>query len=113
MSAKIYFLDLKDDPKLIAQYEDWHEPGRVPSAVIHSIRESGITDMQIFRTGNRLVMVVESDPQFDSKRTAAGVEPAVIAWESLMDRFQQRLPWAEPGQKWVPAQRIFSLQDQE
>lgn len=113
MSAKIYILDLKDDPKLIAQYEAWHARGRVPSAVIDSIRESGITDMQIFRAGNRLVMVVHSASEFERKPTAAGVQPDVIAWEALMDRFQQRLPWAEAGQKWVPVQRIFSLQDQE
>jgi L-rhamnose mutarotase len=26
-----------------------------------------------------------------------------------MDTFQQPLPWAAPGQKWVPMTRIFNL----
>lgn len=113
MSPKVFILDLKDDPGLIAQYEDWHAPGKVPAAVVRSIRDSGISGMQIFRSGNRLVMVVDAGAEFEAKRRGAASEPAVIAWEALMDRFQQRIPWAEDGQKWVPAKEIFSLDEQE
>ena len=31
-------------------------------------------------------------------------------WEQLMWRFQQPLPWAAAGQKWVPMERIFELE---
>jgi L-rhamnose mutarotase len=31
----------------------------------------------------------------------------VQEWEELMDRFQQRLPFAQPGEKWVLMEAIF------
>jgi L-rhamnose mutarotase len=33
----------------------------------------------------------------------------VQKWEALMWTFQRALPWAAPGQKWVPMEVIFSL----
>jgi L-rhamnose mutarotase len=35
----------------------------------------------------------------------------VQAWEALMSRFQQPLPFAKAGEKWVPMARMFSLQE--
>ena len=114
MTQHILLLDLKDDPQSIADYEAWHAPGKVPEAVVQSIRSHGVTAMQIFRSGNRLVMVVDVDPAFDPAATSATdpVDPEVEAWETRMDKFQQRLPWAAPGQKWVPARQIFDLEEQ-
>lgn len=105
----ILLLDLKDDPDLIARYERHHAPGAVPQVVTESIRAAGITAMEIFRSGNRLVMSVEAGPDFDP---AAPGDPRAAGWEALMDEFQERLPWAGPSQKWVPAARIFSLDEQ-
>jgi L-rhamnose mutarotase len=34
----------------------------------------------------------------------------VQEWEDLMDRFQQRLPFAQPGEKWVLLHTIFDWQ---
>ncbi|RHW18937.1 L-rhamnose mutarotase [Sphingomonas gilva] len=105
----ILLLDLKDEADLIARYERHHAPGAVPEAVTASIRAAGVTAMEIFRSGNRLVMVVEAEAGFDS---AGQSNPSTAAWEAMMDEFQQRLPWAPPGRKWVPAARIFSLDEQ-
>lgn len=110
---QVLFLDLVDEAEAIARYEAWHAPGAVPAAVIESIRAAGIRDMEIHRTGNRLVMIMETGPDFDPARKAAAdaADPQVQAWESLMDQFQLPLPWSS-GSKWTPASRIFSLQDQ-
>jgi L-rhamnose mutarotase len=35
----------------------------------------------------------------------------VQAWEALMAKFQQPLPFAEAGEKWVPMTRMFSLKE--
>jgi L-rhamnose mutarotase len=106
-----YALDLKDDPALIAEYERWHEPGNVPREVVDSIRAAGIHGMEIFRAGNRLFMVVEVDEGFspDAKAATDAADPHVQAWEALMSKFQQPLPFAKPGEKWVPMARMFSL----
>lgn len=113
MPRLYYALDLRDDPAAIAEYEDWHRPGVVWPEVVASIRAAGIEDMEIFRTGNRLVMVVQVPDGYDagSRRAADAGNPRVQAWEGLMDRYQQRLPWARLGEKWVPMRGIFSLKD--
>jgi L-rhamnose mutarotase len=114
VTRRVLILDLKDDPALIAAYEAHHGPGAVPAAIVGSIRAAGIEEMEIYRTGNRLVMVMETGPGFDAdaKSAADAGDPAVVAWEELMDRYQQRLPWAPPGTKWLEAARIFALAEQ-
>lgn len=111
---QLLLLDLKDNAALIAAYERWHAPGAVPLAVVRSIKGAGIIAMEIFRSGNRLVMVMETSSSFDpgAKAAADADDPDAVAWERLMDGFQQALPWAEPGAKWTPAHRIFSLDEQ-
>ena len=105
-------LDLKDDPALIAEYCHLHE--QIWPQIAASIRDAGIVAMEIWRTGNRLTMVMETSDQFDgaAKAVADTANPKVQEWEQLMWRFQQPLPWADPGQKWVPMERIFNLGDQ-
>ena len=105
-------LDLADDPTLIAEYIARHE--RIWPEIAASIRDAGIVSMEIWRTGNRLFMVMETDERFDpsAKAAADAANPRVQEWEQLMWRFQQPLPWADPGQKWVPMTRIFDLAQQ-
>jgi L-rhamnose mutarotase len=107
-------LDLIDDADLIAAYCDWHTPGKVPAAVIASIRAAGIVDMQIYNAGDRLVMIMEVGPDFDpaTKAQSDAQDPDIQAWETLMWRFQKALPFAGAGEKWVAATRIFSLAEQ-
>ena len=102
-------LDLKDDPVLIAEYERHHRA--VWPEIRKSIRAAGILEMEIYRTGNRLFMIMEVTEEFSFKAKAAAdaADPRVQEWEALMWRFQQALPWAEPGEKWVVMERLFKL----
>lgn len=103
-------LDLKDDPALIREYEAYHT--NVWPEVLASIKESGIQFMQIYRTGNRLFMqmTVNEDFSFEKKAAADNANPKVIEWEELMWKYQQGLPGAAPGQKWILMEEIFSLE---
>jgi L-rhamnose mutarotase len=109
---KYFFaLDLKDDLALIAEYERWHAPGGVWPEILESIKLAGIVGLDIYRTGNRLFMVmkVNEDFSFEKKAAADAANPKVQAWEELMWQFQQPLPWAKAGEKWVLMEKIFEL----
>jgi L-rhamnose mutarotase len=102
-------LDLKGDPDLIAEYERHHE--RVWPEITRSIRDAGIEDMEIYRIGNRLFMVMEVSEEFsfETKAAADRADPRVQEWEALMWKYQQPLPMAKPGEKWLLMERIFKL----
>ena len=100
-------LDLKDDPAMIAEYEAHHK--RVSPEILASICDSGIQRMEIFRAGNRMFMIIEVIDSFDFENKArmdAG-NPLVQEWETLMWKYQQPLPFAKPGEKWVLMNKFF------
>lgn len=109
MNKYILILDLVDEESSIKQYEAYHE--RIPVEIEKSIRESGITSMEIFRYANRLVMemITNDSFSFESKAKADQENESVQAWENLMNQFQSRIPGSKPNEKWVLTNRIFSL----
>jgi L-rhamnose mutarotase len=104
-------VDLKDDPELITEYENWHKTENAWPEIMKSITDSGINNMEIHRTGNRLFMIMETDDSFSFQRKAAmdDSNQKVQEWEQLMWKFQQPLPWAKEGEKWVLMNKIFEL----
>ena len=65
--------------------------------------------MQIYRTGNRMFMIMETDDNFTFEKKAAldAANPKVQEWENLMWKFQEPLPWAKEGEKWILMDKIF------
>ena len=100
-------LDLKDDEVLIAEYEAYHRNGW--PEILKSIKDSGIEQMQIYRTGNRLFMIMETKNDFSFERKAAmdNINEKVQQWEKLMWKYQQALPGSKPGEKWRLMEKIF------
>ena len=100
-------LDLKNDPRLIDEYRRHHE--NVWPEVVQSISDSGIEEMEIHLLGTRLFMILETDESFsfEEKARADAANPKVQQWEKLMWKFQQPLPQAKPGEKWMLMERIF------
>src|SRR6478672_6451294 len=94
-------LDLIDDPALIAVYEQWHK--QVWPEILGSITSSGIEQMEIYRVSNRMFMImdVHDHLSFEAKSKAEASNKKVQEWEKLMWNFQQALPFAKPGEKWV------------
>jgi L-rhamnose mutarotase len=113
MTRLVYALDLQNDPVLIDEYDRWHQSDRVWPDILQSLRAAGIEEAQIFRTGNRLMLVMDVAAEFDpaAKAAAEAADTRVQAWETLMWTYQKALPWARPGEKWVQMRRIFSLSD--
>jgi L-rhamnose mutarotase len=103
--------DLKDDAKLIAEYKGYHKEENAWLEITESIKEAGIVDMQIYLTGNRIFMIMDVDKTFDLEKKAKmdAVNRHVQEWEHLMWKFQQALPWAKEGEKWIQMERIYKL----
>jgi L-rhamnose mutarotase len=110
MSRRLCFaLDLVDDAALIAEYEKWHAPGGVWPEITADIQASGIEEMEIWRTGDRLFMITMVA---DDYPRAHALEPREPVWQALMGKFQKPLPHAAPGEKWVEMKRIYALGQQ-
>jgi len=102
-------LDLVNDERLIAEYEQYHQ--QVWPEIKKSISDAGIMQMEIYRFTNRLFMIMEvtEDFNFAQKTAADSANPRVQEWEQLMWKYQQALPGSKPGEKWVLMEKIFSL----
>lgn len=111
MARHCLCLDLVDDADSIDRYRAWHRPGATPPAIIRSIRAADIILMEIYQIADRLIMIMETGPDFSSgiKAAADAADPDVRAWEALMDQFQKPLSGARAGEKWTPAELIFDL----
>ncbi len=109
MKKYVLALDLIDDPALIEEYEQYHQ--KVWPEILESIRTAGITRMEIYRTGARLCMIMETTDDFSVERKSLmdAANPKVQAWEALMWKFQQALPHAAPGEKWILMDKIFDV----
>lgn len=77
-----------------------------------SILDAGIINMEIYRTENRLFMIMEVEDNFSFERKAKtdAEDPKVQDWETFVWKFQKPLEWAKPGEKWVLMDKIFELQ---
>ena len=84
-------MELKDDPKLIAEYQRRHSRSEAWPEILEGIRQVGILDMQIFILGTQLVMIVETplDFDWDSAMARLATLPRQQEWEDYMAMFQQ------------------------
>ena len=105
-------LDLNDDPHAIAEYERFHEV--IWPEVRDSLFAAGVLDMEIYLLGTRMFMIMEVAEDFTFARKAAmdAANPKVQQWETIMHGFQQDLPQARSGEKWLTMNRVFSLAQQ-
>ena len=102
-------LDLVNDNALIAEYEQFHK--KIWPEIYRSIKESGIENMEIYRIGNRLYMIMETLEtfSFENKNKMDSENAFVQKWEALMWKYQQALPMANKGEKWLLMDKIFDL----
>jgi L-rhamnose mutarotase len=106
-------LDLQEDAKLIAAYDDYHK--NVWPEIKDSLKDAGVLDMEIYRTGNRLFMIIKVSLEFsfENKKMLDESNPKVQQWETLMAGFQKPIPGSKPGEKWILMERVFKLEPGE
>lgn len=102
---------MKNDNKRIAEYEKYHLKENSRPAITKSLIDAHVLNMEIFRTGNRLFMIMEVSDEYSNalKKSMDENNPDVQEWERLMENFQQPLPWAKEGEKWVIMDQIYSI----
>ncbi|HEY0162756.1 MAG TPA: L-rhamnose mutarotase [Edaphobacter sp.] len=105
-------LDLKNDEAMIAEYRRYHE--KIWPEIRDSFYAAGVQSLEMYLTGNRMFMIIDADENFSlaAKAAADAADPKVQEWEALMGQYQQPLPNARPGQRWMLMHRIFNLADQ-
>lgn len=106
-----YACDLVDNPELIEIYKRYHSKDNTWPEITKSIKDSGILDMEIYILANRLFMIMEVDESYtpERKQKMDAANPKVQEWEKLMWKFQQAPPGAKEGEKWLPMEQIFRL----
>ena len=106
-------LDLKDDPKIIAEYKRHHE--KIWPEITHSIKQSGIEDLEIYLLGTRLFMIMDVNEHFSFEKKAQmdASNPKVMEWEVLMGNFQAVPDGADPVRRWQVMEKVFDLSKQE
>ena len=109
MMRYCFAVDLVNDEKLIAEYEQYHE--NIWPEIYASIVDAGIIDMEIYRIENRLFMIMETKDSFsfELKSEMDLNNPKVQEWEQLMWKYQQALTSAKKGEKWILMKKIFHL----
>ena len=102
-------LELRDDPELIEKYCEAH--AHVWPEIMAGQREVGILDMQIYRRGTRLFMIMDTVDDFDFVADNARLAklPRQAEWEAYVARFQGCDPDAPSTDKWQLMERIFKL----
>jgi L-rhamnose mutarotase len=58
-----------------------------------------------------MIMEVNDDFNFEKKQQADEQNKKVKEWEELMWKYQQAVPGASKGEKWVLMNKIFDLTD--
>ena len=104
-------LDLKDDPTLIEKYKQHHAPENQWPGINRHIRATGVESMEIYLFGTRMCMFMEVGDDFTFERMDEmnRQDAETQEWEQLMWGFQQAVPGAKPGEKWVLMDKIFEL----
>lgn len=114
--TKLYVrtLTLRPDAKLIDEYRLRHAAGNVWPEIVAGIKSVGILEMDIFISGNLLVMTVEvpESLDWDSAMECLATLPRQQEWEEYMAVFQDTDPSATAAAKWMPMERMFHLGDQ-
>ena len=100
-------LTLVDDEQMIQKYVEAH--AHVWPEIIQGQREVGILDMQIYRKGRSLFMIMDVKDDFDFQKDMAKLAtlPRQAEWEAYVSQFQGCSANARSDEKWQLMERIF------
>lgn len=107
----VQYLEISNDPALLAEYRKWHSEEYHWKEIRDGIREVGILEMEIYLIGNHLTMIVDAPADFcwaEAMDRLAKL-PRQAEWEAFVSKFQGCAAEARSDEKWQPMERIFRL----
>lgn len=109
----VQYLEISDDPELIAQYRKWHSEEYSWKEIRAGIREVGILEMELYLFGNHLAMIVDTPADFnwEEAMNRLATLPRQAEWEAFVAKFQGCSADARSDEKWQMMERIFHLYD--
>lgn len=104
-------LDLVDDEAAIREYRRLHSEPVQWKEIRDGIREVGILEMEIYISGNHLVMIVDAPEDFDWDKAMKKLAtlPRQAEWEDTVGKYQLSRPGATSDEKWKMMERMFHL----
>lgn len=104
-------IELKNDPSLMEEYKKVHAPENLWPEIDQGMKEVGILNMEIYITGFRLFMIMDTVPDFDHEKAMAKLadKPRQREWETYVSKFQKTKEDATADEKWQLMERIYKL----
>lgn len=108
------YLELRNDPELIAKYRDCHSKANSWPEIRQGIREVGILEMEIYIFANHLFMIVETpiDFDWDEAMDRLSTLPRQQEWENYVAVFQDCKENSTGAEKWQMMERMFYLYEE-
>lgn len=106
--------DLVDDPAVIHLYDSLHSAVGVWPALEKANKAAGIHSVRIWRTGTRLMMMIEVPENADMAKLDSlyvSANPKVKEWGAMMSNFQRSLPGVDSTQKWTSMEVIHHYEN--
>lgn len=110
MKKWAYTVDLVDNPEIIRQYEDYHQ--HIWPEVKESLKTVGMLNLDIWRFGTRMFMLIITDDTFDPAEAGeqhVANHPRCKEWEDLMMSFQKSAPGYTGEGTWAQMKQVFEL----
>ncbi len=107
----VQYLEISNDPELMAEYRKWHSEEYHWKEIRDGIRQVGILEMEIYLIGNHLTMIVDAPADLDWQQAMDQLAtlPRQAEWEAFVAKFQGCSADARSEEKWQPMERIFHL----
>jgi L-rhamnose mutarotase len=107
----VMMVNLKNDSSVIQRYEAYHA-AKWPE-VTEASKAAGFEKINIYRLGNRIVMVLTVPENWDAEEGSQrylSYSPRVKEWVDTMAAMQEVSPEAPEGSEgWTPMKRIYSF----
>lgn len=109
----VQIMEISDNPLLIEKYRQCHSREGHWPVIVEGIREVGILEMELYIHANKVVMIVETEPDFEWESAMARLAtlPRQAEWEAHVAAMQGCDPNATSDQKWTLMERMFYLYD--